>query len=229
MRPLPTDPTELQKAYAYPPEGVWLRANMIASLDGAAWVDGRSGGLGSPGDRRLFAALRAMADVVIVGAGTVRAEGYGPVRPGPQGQAPPLAIVSRRLDLDLDSPVFTEPKARTVLLTVQAAPPERLRAAERVAEVIMAGEDGIDFSRAVRELAARGHRRLLCEGGPALLARAAADGVLDELCLTLSPMLVAGDPSRILAGPPLPRPLRMRPASVYEEDGFLFLRYRRVR
>ncbi|SEG09367.1 Pyrimidine reductase, riboflavin biosynthesis [Thermomonospora echinospora] len=238
MRSLPADLAGLQQAYAYPADGVWLRANMIASLDGAAWFGDRTERLGSPGDRRLFLALRGMADAVIVGAETVRVEGYGPVkRSGEDWQAlrgerpatPPLAIVSRRLDLDLDAPVFTQAPAyaRTILLTTETAPADRRTAAEQVAEVIVAGRDGIDFPRAVEELAARGHRRLLCEGGPKILARAAADGVLDELCLTLSPMLVAGDAARILNGPQLPEPARLRLAGLYTEDDFLFLRYRR--
>jgi riboflavin biosynthesis pyrimidine reductase len=237
MRSLPADLTGLQEAYAYPLEGTWLRANMIASLDGAAWFGDRTERLGSPGDRRLFLALRGMADAVIVGAETVRVEGYGPVRSGEGWGAlrggrpatPPLAVVSRRLALDLDAPVFTAAPAdaRTILLTTETAPPDRRRAAERVAEVIVAGRDGIDFPRAIEELAARGHRRLLCEGGPTILARAAADGALDELCLTLSPMLVAGDPSRILNGPQLAEPARLRLAGLYEEDDFLFLRYAR--
>jgi riboflavin biosynthesis pyrimidine reductase len=238
MRSLPADLAGLQEAYAHPADGTWLRANMIASLDGAAWFGDRTERLGSPGDRRLFLALRGMADAVIVGAETVRVEGYGPVKESGEGwpalrgerpPTPPLAIVSRRLDLDLDAPVFTAAPAhaRTILLTTETAPPDRRRAAERVAEVVVAGRDGIDFPRAIEELAARGHRRLLCEGGPTILARAATDGVLDELCLTLSPMLVAGDPSRILNGPQLAEPARLRLAALYQEDDFLFLRYAR--
>ncbi|TNY36500.1 pyrimidine reductase family protein [Thermomonospora catenispora] len=232
---LPTAPADLAEAYAYPGEGVWLRANMIASLDGAAWYADRSGALGSPGDRRLFQALRGLADVVIVGAATVRVEGYGPVRPSTGWEVyragrtpvPPLAVVSRRLELDLSAPIFTRaPRdARTILLTARSAPPDRRAAAEEVAEVIVAGREEVEFPRVVEELAARGLRRLLCEGGPTVLARAAADGVLDELCLTLSPMLVAGDPARILNGPSLPEPSRMRLASLYAEEDLLFLRY----
>ncbi|REE95251.1 pyrimidine reductase family protein [Thermomonospora umbrina] len=237
MRSLPADLVGLQEAYAQPAEGIWLRANMISSLDGAAWYGDRTEALGSPGDRRLFAALRGMADAVIVGAETVRVEGYGPVESGPgwevlrgdRPSTPPLAVVSRRLALDLDAPLFTRAPAdaRTLLLTTETAPADLRRAAERVADVIVAGRDGIDFPRAVEELAARGHRRLLCEGGPMILARAVADGVLDELCLTLSPTLIAGDPSRIVNGPPLPEPGRLRLAGLYEEDDFLFLRYTR--
>ncbi|GAA4096915.1 pyrimidine reductase family protein [Actinomadura miaoliensis] len=239
LRPLAAagDPVRLADAYAYPPGGPWLRANMIASVDGAAARDDRAGGLGNETDRRLLSLLRGLADVVIVGAGTVRAEGYGPVRPGPGGweklradrpPVPPLAIVSRRLDLDLDAPVFTDadPAARTILLTTRTAPPGRVRAAAERAEVIVAGEDRLDFAAAVAELVARGHERLLCEGGPRVLAQVVATGVLDEMCLTVSPMLLSGGAFRILNGPAVPVPPRLRLAAAYQDDeDFLFLRY----
>ncbi|QXJ20542.1 pyrimidine reductase family protein [Actinomadura graeca] len=226
-------PVDLAERYAYPGHGPFLRANMVASLDGAAQRDGLSGGLGGEADRALFSLLRGLADVVIVGAGTVRAEGYGPVRPDDgwggvrDGRAPvpPLAIVSRSLDLDLDAPVFTEAAARTIVLAPAAADPARLRAARERAEVIVAGEASLDFTAAVRELEARGHRRMLCEGGPAVLGGLVEAGLLDELCLTLSPRLIGGRPTRILNGPPVSVPPEMTLGHALEDDGFLFLRY----
>ncbi|GLW64176.1 hypothetical protein Arub01_24200 [Actinomadura rubrobrunea] len=243
LRPLAAAdaPVRLADAYAYPPDGPWLRANMIASVDGAAARDGRAGGLGNETDRRLLSLLRGLCDVLIVGAGTVRVEGYGPVRPRPgeweelrgdRPPVPPLAIVSRSLDLDLDAPVFTDahPRARTIVLTTRTAPPDRVRAAAERADVIVAGEDGVDFAAAVAELTARGHRRLLCEGGPQVLAQVVAAGLLDELCLTVSPMLVSGGAVRLLDGPALPVPPRLRLAAAYQDDeDFLFLRYVRKR
>lgn len=245
MQQLPDDLTALAAAYAYPegPGGTptrggtcWLRANMISSLDGAAWFGARTAPLGSPADQFLFATLRGLADVVIAGAQTARVEHYGPVEPrsdweelrGGRPAVPPLAIVSRQLDLDLDSPLFTEaPRlgARTILLTTETAPADRRREAGQYADVIVAGRDGIDFPRAIEELAARGHRRLLCEGGPTILARAVADDVLDELCLTLSPSMAGGDAFRILNGPQLPALHRMRLHAAYTDDDFLYLRY----
>ncbi|WP_067457910.1 pyrimidine reductase family protein [Actinomadura macra] len=230
----PTDlPVDLAERYAYPAQGSYLRANMIASLDGAAQRDGRSGGLGNASDRSLFLLLRALADVVIVGAGTVRAEGYGPVRPGEgwdglrggRPPAPPLAIVSRTLDLDFDAPVFTEAAARTIVLTPAVADPARLRMARERAEVIVAGDVSLDFSAAVGELEARGFARMLCEGGPAILAGLVEAGLLDELCLTLSPQILGGRPTRILNGPPLPVPPDMALVHALQDDDFLFLRY----
>ncbi|MFG2089698.1 MULTISPECIES: pyrimidine reductase family protein [unclassified Spirillospora] len=228
---------DLRERYAYPPEGLWLRANMVASLDGAAQRDERSGGLGNPADRHLFLLLRGLADVVIVGANTVRAEGYGPVKPSEgwdgvrdgRTPVPPLAIVSRTLDLDFDAPIFTEAKARTIVLATATADPARLEAARERADVILAGEDSLDFAAAVGELAARGHRRLLCEGGPGVLAQVVAAGLLDELCLTLSPLLLGGHPTRILDGPPVPVPPELTLAHALQDEDFLFLRYSRSR
>ncbi|MDL4820109.1 pyrimidine reductase family protein [Actinomadura opuntiae] len=232
------DPVDLAEYYAYPPGGgTWLRANMVASLDGAAQRDERSGGLGNPADQELFLLLRGLADVVIVGAQTVRAEGYGPVRPRDswggvrEGRppVPPLAVVSRTLDLDFDAPLFTEAAVPTIVLATASADPARLRAAKERADVVIAGDDSLDFAAAVRELEARGLRRLLCEGGPGVLAQITAAGLLDELCLTLSPMLLAGHPARILNGPALPVPPGFRLGHALEEDDFLFLRYVRSR
>ncbi|WP_030166383.1 pyrimidine reductase family protein [Spirillospora albida] len=228
-------PVDLVAAYAYPRTGPWLRANMVASLDGAAQRDERSAGLGGAADRSLFLLLRGLADAVVVGAGTVRAEGYGPVRPQDtwrdvrEGRppVPPLAVVSRSLDLDFDAPIFTEAAVPTIVLATASAAPDRLRAAREHADVVIAGEDALDWAAAVRALRERGFQRLLCEGGPAVLAQVVAAGLLDELCLTLSPLLLAGHPARILNGPPIPIPPHLRLGHVLEEDDFLFLRYTR--
>src|SRR5918992_672202 len=215
---------DLATAYAYPTDRPWLRANMIASLDGSAWWGDRTGPLGDE---------RGLADVVIVGAGTVRVEGYGPVRPRREwdelraGRAPvpPLAVVSRALNLDFDAPIFTAASERTIVLTTEAAPASQRKAAEARAEVIVAGREDVDIRAAVDALIARGHRRLLCEGGPILLAQVAAAGLLDELCLTLSPVLLAGDAARILNGTPLPEPGHFGLAHVLTGEDHLFLRY----
>jgi len=196
-----------------------VRLNMIASVDGATAVAGVAGGLGGKADQDLFALLRSLADVVLVAAGTVRAERYGP-------SSVPIAVVTRSCRLDWDSPFFTAPKARPMVVTVAAAPAEaRARAAE-LADVIVAGERDVDLASAVGTLGSRGFRAVLSEGGPTLNAQLAAAGLLDELCLTLSPRLVGGDAKRLLAGPLLPGPPTLRLVSACEEDGFLFLRFR---
>lgn len=232
IHPEPTGDVNLAAAYAYPRED-WLRINMVASVDGATWLDGLSGGLSGDGDRRVFGVLRGLADVILAGAATVRAEGYRPARPRPawaelrrgRPPAPPIAVVTRRLDLDLDGTLFTDapPYARTIVITTEAAPEDRRREAAAKAEVIVAGEDRVDPRRAVRALRDRGHRRILCEGGPRLNAQLVAAGLVDELCLTISPLLVGGDAARVLDGTSSPAGLRL--AHVLEENGFLFCRY----
>ena len=231
------DDLGLARAYAYPRER-WLRANMVASADGAAYLDGRSGGLSSSGDRRLFGVLRVLADVVLVGAGTARAEKYKPARRAatlapllaPLREGRPataaIALVSRALDLDLAAPLFTEapPDARTIVITCAASPSGARAGAARVADVIVAGEKSVDLPAALTVLAGRGLGRVICEGGPRLLGQVAADGLLDELCLTLSPTLAGPGAGRILNGPPFTA-APMTLGHLLAEDGFLFCRY----
>lgn len=200
--------------YTYPTGRPWLRANMVSSADGAATgSDGLSGQLGSPADKELFHRLRGLADAVVVGAGTVRDEGYGPLKDGK-----PLVIVTRTVDLDFESPLFL---GRTIVLTVADAP--RLKEAEKHAEVIVAGRSSVDFAVGLAQLHSRGLTKLLCEGGPAVLAQIAAAGLLDELCLTLSPLLVGGSSQRIMQGPPIGVELGL--AGVRQDGDHLFLRY----
>ncbi|WP_113700503.1 pyrimidine reductase family protein [Nonomuraea lactucae] len=225
------DDPHIEQAYAYPAGRPWLRVNMVASADGATWVQGRSGGLSSRGDRRIFAVLRGLSDVILVGAATVRAEGYGAVKPreswrtlrAGRAPVPPIAVVTRSLDLDLDGPLFQGAMSRTIVVTCEAAPGERRKDAAALADVIVAGESEVDLAEAVRELHARGLTKVLCEGGPRLNAQVAAAGQLDELCLTISPMLVGGGAARVLDGGPAQAGLRL--GHVLEEDGVLFCRY----
>ncbi|GGK97967.1 pyrimidine reductase family protein [Streptomyces flaveus] len=236
---------ELAAAYAYPEHGPggrepWLRANMVSTLDGAAQHDGRSQPISGATDMRIFGTLRGLADVVLVGAETVRQEGYRPARAregfaalreaAGQGPAPAIAVVSASLELDFTLPLFTSPLVPTLLLTGAAAAPDRIATAEKAgAQVVIAGDGmGVDPARAVRALGERGLHRLLTEGGPRLLGQLVAAGVLDELCLTVSPMLTAGDAQRIAGGPRVAVPKRFELTSLMEEAGFLFSRYRRT-
>ncbi|MFJ4777306.1 pyrimidine reductase family protein [Streptomyces sp. NPDC088762] len=234
---------ELAEAYAYPPLGPdahWLRANMVSTLDGAAQHEGRSHPISGETDMRIFGTLRALADVVVVGAETVRQEGYRPARAreafaarreaAGQGPAPAIAVVTASLDLDFSLPLFTSPLVPTLVVTGAAAPAGRVAEAVKAgAEVVVAGEGaGADPVRVVRELAERGLRRQLTEGGPRLLGQFVAADVLDELCLTISPTLTAGDAQRISGGPSVTVPHRLAAAGVLEEAGFLFTSYRRI-
>lgn len=236
LLPDPVDTVDLVDAYRYPPHTTWLRANMIASADGAATVNGRAGGLGNATDQQVLGLLRALADAVIAGAGTAVAEGYGPARARPQYQelraaagqppAPRMVVVSQRLQLDFESKYFTEALQRPVVVTCEAAPADRVLAARRVAEVVVAGDSVVSPARMVDALVALDARRLLCEGGPTLLAMVAADRVLDELCLTISPMLVGGPSRRILDGPLLdPAPKMALTQLLQDDDDLLYARY----
>ncbi len=236
------DDEALTAAYAYPRPGRipvwWLRANMVSTVDGAvAGADGRSRSVSSQADRRVLRVLRGLADVVLVGAETARTEGLGPVRvrsallPGREGRgqppAPVLAVVSRSLDLDLSSRLFVDAVARTVVVTSAAGPAARRARLAQVADLIVAGSDEVDLPAALDALAARGLTRVLCEGGPTLLAAIVAAGLLDELCLTLTPSLVGGGTGRILSGAALATPYDLRLAAVLEEDGTLLTRWQR--
>jgi riboflavin biosynthesis pyrimidine reductase len=229
---------DLLAAYAYPPTpdgGRWLRANMVSTADGAATADGVSHGISGDADRRLFLLQRGLADAVVVGARTVRVEGYGPGRPreefaelrkaAGQAPAPAVAVITNSLDLDFGSALFTDAVTPTIVITGEAAPADRLDAARAAGEVLVAGAGMVDLTCAIEALSARGHRRLLCEGGPHLLAQLAGAGLLDELCLTVSPLLVGGTAPRVLTGAGPAEPARLRIGHVLEEDAFLFLRY----
>jgi riboflavin biosynthesis pyrimidine reductase len=210
----------LGELYAYPPlsssagsatTGPWVRANMIATADGASTVNGRSGGMSGPADRLVFSVLRSVADVILVGAGTARAEKYRPVRPGEvwaqlrDGRAPtpPIAVVTTKLGLDLNSPLLAgaPPDARTIVLTTEQCPDERRAAVAASADVAVVGADRITPATMIDALATRGHRRILVEGGPGLLGQITAAGLLNELCLTFSPALEGGRAGRILTPP----------------------------
>lgn len=222
-----------------PPGRPWLLVNMITSLDGAVTVDDRSGGLARPADKTMFSALRAVGDVVLAGAGTVRAEGYGPPRPSAatrtaraergQQPAPRLGIVTRSLALDLDSPLFTEAEAPPYVLTCAAAPRDLVAATSVVAEVVVAGEESVDLAAALATLSDRGERTITCEGGPHLNADLVAADLIDEWALTLSPLLVGGDALRAIAGPPGVAPRELALDWVLEGDGLLLTRWLRAR
>jgi riboflavin biosynthesis pyrimidine reductase len=242
----PDDVDALAELYAYPaaPSGApWLRANMIESIDGATSLNGRSRGLSGDADRLVFAVLRSLADVILVGAGTARAEKYRPVgeqeiwpklRSDGQQPTPPIAVVTRKLDLNLDGPLVSAAAggSRTILLTTEAAPADRREAAAAHADVVVAGRDTVLPSAAVAALAARGHRKVLVEGGPILLRQIVDAGLLDDLCLTLSPVLEGGMAGRILAPPGAAArhdaAARQSLVHVLEDDGSLLCRYLRV-
>lgn len=223
-----------------PEGGAWVLANMVGGLDGTAAIGGRVGALTGGADATLFRRLRALADVVLVGAETVRAERYGPVRldddlvaartAAGRPSVPPIVVVSGSLRLDWEGPLFADAAAGSptlVATTPAAAASDAGRRAARHAELLCVepeGAGGVSLPRLLAALADRGHGVVLCEGGPSLLGELVAAGRLDELCLTVAPV-VGGDPLPIVrtpAGATL-RHFALRHVGV--DDGALFLRY----
>lgn len=208
---------------------------MVSSVDGAASVEGHTAALGSEADRQAYRRLRELADAIFVGAGTVRAEGYGPPPLSPaaverrrqRGQPPfpRLVVVSGRLALDRDARLFTDPARRPLLITTAEGAAQGQALAD-VADLWPVGSGRVDLEAALRRLAAAGYRRVLCEGGPTLNGQLVAGGLVDELFLTMTPALV-GDPTvRIVQGA-LPRPsVPLALAELREHGGELLLRYR---
>ena len=226
--PIAADQPDLPALYAYP-DGRWLRANMVSSADGAATLEGLTRALSSDTDRRVFSLLRMLSDVILVGAATVREEKYKPARPRElwsylrdgRPPTPPIAVVTRRLDFDPDSPLIAAapPHARTIVITVAQAPADRRAELARHADIIVAGDETVDLQAAVSALAERGLRRVLAEGGPHLLARLVKAGLMDELCLTIGPLMAGPGASRIVAGALAGRPLPLTLAHVLEDPG----------
>lgn len=230
------DDAGLVAAYDVPP-GRLLRVNFIASLDGATTVDGRSGGLGTPGDLRVFEVLRALADVVLVGAGTAAAEGYRAVEADSAvgrirsslGRPPtmPIAIVSGRASIDPAGGLVVGAASPTILVTCAAADADRRSAlADAGVTVLVCGDEDVDLPTAVDRLAELGHEHVLCEGGATLLRSALTAGVVDEVDLSIAPVLV-GSGTRLLDGLP-GGPVGLDLHQLLEEDGVLFTRYVRA-
>jgi riboflavin biosynthesis pyrimidine reductase len=231
---------DLHEAYA---EG-WLdsaglRVNFVASADGAISAAGRSRGLQTPGDNAIFATLRDIADVVFIGAGTARTEGYTALQQSARRQDIrtgyglaahlPIALVSNSLGLDPSTELFTgaHPDARTMVFTSAAADPGQRTELAAVADIIVCGSDAVDLAEVRRALEERGLRRILCEGGPTLFAGLARAGLVDEVCLSITPLLAGPGSSRMTSGPEWPGdPCELDLIGLLEEDGALFTRYR---
>ena len=244
--PVPTvedlDVDSLAAHYAYPEmraddtTSSTVRANMVSSVDGAITLQGKAKPISGSADWYLYGLQRALADVIVVGAGTARAEGYGPGRAraefshlreaAGQPAAPTLALVTRRGDIDPNAP-FLDGESRAIVITC-AAGRRNLDAVEGHADIVIAGEDEVDLSYALALVARRGHRRILTEGGPHLLGSLLDGGLLDELVTSLSPLVVGGDSGRMIEGATAGvRDLEL--VGLLESDGALFMHYRRER
>ncbi|MFD6666761.1 pyrimidine reductase family protein [Micromonospora chalcea] len=212
-----------------------LRVNFVSSADGAVTLGGYSAGLSGEPDKRVFGLLRMLCDALVVAAGTLRHEGYRALRLSPERRAwrrerglaefPTLVVVSGSLDLDPAQAAFADAPVPPVVLThADAVPPPGLT---DVADLVRCGTGRVDLAAGLAELRRRGLDQVLCEGGPHLFGALTAADLVDELCLTVAPLLAGAGPGRISAGdasPPRHLPLRHVLAAA---DGVLMLRYAR--
>ena len=215
----------------------WVRANFIASLDGAATHNGHTRGLNNADDKRVFDLLRMLCDVVLVGAATVRSEGYAGRKVDRKAAAwrvghglaaePTLAVVSARLSLSPDIAALAHAPVRPIIFTLERSPPEKRQALSSVADVVLCGSDALDCRAMLAALAMRGLRQVLCEGGPHLFGTLVEADCIDELCLTLSPVLENGSAGRIVAGA-AQTTRRMRLGHAISVGEMLMLRYERA-
>jgi len=237
----PLSDRELEDLYDYPAglDRPWVQVNFVSSADGAATAAGRSHGLSSPADKKVFALGRDLADVVLVGANTATVEGYRGVKRTEVRAArrerlglselPPIAVVTGRCSIDPTTPLVADTLVPPIVLTTAAAPARcRDELTEAGADVVIAGEEKVDLHRALAALADRGLRRVCCEGGPHLFAELIAEDLVDQLCLTLAPLVAGGGAPRIAVGAAPVDPRRLRLASALTEDGYLMLRYRKA-
>ncbi|KRF21271.1 riboflavin biosynthesis protein RibD [Nocardioides sp. Soil797] len=211
----PLQDADLRELYAAPATP-WLRVNFVSTVDGAATgPDGRSGSINNPADKRVFHLLRKLCDVVVVGAGTARAEGYKPGRT-------PIVVVS--LSGSVPETLQGGSPGQVLMATVSTSPglaEARLVLGED--NVLVVGEDRVDLVALKAALAARGFGDMLCEGGPHLFDGLLTAGVVDELCATQVPRMIGGTHTRMTAGLPLDVPLSL--ATLVEEDGTLIARW----
>jgi riboflavin biosynthesis pyrimidine reductase len=237
------DDGRLADFYAYPDDlrSCWVRGNMIASLDGGATDEGKAGGLAGTGDRAVFSLMRHAADVILVGAATVRIENYSgaqlPVaarqarqRRG-QAEVPPIAVVTRSGDLDPSALLFSRTEVPPLILTSARTVEDTRRRLAAVAEVIDAsGTDpnSADPAVVLEVLAERGLFRVLTEGGPLFLGSLIENGLMDELCLTVAPILVGGASKRIVTGLGHVHTKMRRAHLLADGDGYLYARYVRA-
>ncbi|MDR5683079.1 MAG: dihydrofolate reductase family protein [Armatimonadota bacterium] len=212
----------------------YLYVNMVSSADGAATIGGRSRGLGGEADRIAFRRLRETADAILVGAGTARDEDYRPPRLSAEGQqrrrargqalAPRLVVVTGRVSLDPAARMFSDPENRPLIVTTERSGPRARAMLQAAADILTAGAHEVDFDAALRRLREMGIRRLLCEGGPTLNAALISRGLVDELFLTIAPIVVGRSPHRIVTGD-LPGPRRLALRELREHRGELLTRY----
>jgi riboflavin biosynthesis pyrimidine reductase len=231
---------DLERIYDYPEglTGPWVQANFVCSADGAVTLDDKSEGLSHPADKRIFLLGRDLCDVVLVGAGTARAENYRGAKTTRQraerrarhglAPVPPIAVVTNSAAIEPVSPLLTDTRIPPIIITPHEAPQDRLtKLADAGADLLFAGERTVDLVAALTELSKRGLRRINCEGGPHLFGELIAEDLVNQLCLTIAPLLAGAGAGRISAGRTAGAARKMELASILAEEGFSMLRYRR--
>lgn len=211
---------------------------MISTVDNVTEVEGVSGPLGSPGDKDIFSAVRALPDIILVGSTTAVAERYNPpstsvstkTRRLTSGAWPVarIAVVSARLDFDLTLPMFTRPSQRPMVVTTTNADPNKIERVADVADLIQCGIDSVDLPEALHQMADLGAQRVLCEGGPSLNGALLDAGLIDEVFVTVAPLLGGGQSRGIAQGNFIHQIQELELRHVLTEDHFLFLRYTRA-
>lgn len=243
--PPSSEEVDLNSAYAHPTgEGRHVRANFVVSIDGAVTLGGRSRGLSSKADRLVFHTMRRLCDVILVGAGTARVEGYAPLEMPEEVQTarqaaglaplPRLAVISGSLRFEKDQPLLSgeglPPLRRPIIFTRQGVDPSAVAELSRCVEIIQlpSSEPGrVPLERVLDVLEERGLRRVLCEGGPGVFGELLAGDLLDELCLTLATQIVGTGEHRLVGGT-LEGPRSFDLRSLLEDDGSLFMRLNRA-
>jgi riboflavin biosynthesis pyrimidine reductase len=230
---LPESPDELDRFYGDPPRGV--RANMIFTADGAAAFHGRTKAITDPADQRLLSHLRMFADVILVGSGTVSAENYGPVRLSDEqrrmrtaaghDELPRLAVVTGRGELSPTLRIFGD-GPRPIIATSSRAANDHPDLAD-LGDVVAAGADAVEPVALIEEFRKLGLERVLCEGGPYLLASLIEVDVVDEMCVTISPYLAGSQPTKLEPASARLAPTRLEIRHVLQRNGLLYLRYSR--
>ncbi|MFE0023274.1 pyrimidine reductase family protein [Amycolatopsis sp. NPDC059021] len=226
---------DLEQLYRYPADPRWLAVNFVSSVDGAVEIGGKSAGLSNPTDRVVYQLGSDLADVVLLGAGTATIEAFDGIHPDERtaerrrrhglAPVPPIAVVTSGQSLPPDAPVLTGASVPTIVITSEQAPPALVAAWSAAgAEVLVAGREEVDLRLAIATLVERGFGRIDCEGGPRLFASLLEAGLVDEVRLTLSPLLVAGTADRIAVGADF-LPAGAALASVLTDGATLLLRY----
>ncbi len=225
---------DLGELYPWPVGQRWVRGMMVTTLDGAAHgSDNASGSISSTADKVIFNEARRLADAILIGANTMRVERYRPLKAKPEQQAaraaaglrpaPVVVMISGRLDLPWDEPIFRESEFVPIVVTSETAAPDAVERAREHCEVVVLPGHKVDPGAVLDVLTDRGWNRIVCEGGPNLLGEIAAQGLLDEADISIAPLIVAG--GQVVTGSGLDNPDRYRLAHVIEHEGFLFNRY----